>query len=118
MWIEADCNLASGESLVRQILHGKRFFEQELGYETRDVWIPDVFGYAASLPQIMHKAGVDYFLTQKISWSQFNKFPHHTFLWEGIDGTSIFSHFPPADTYNADIRAEGSDEHRQEFQGT
>jgi len=102
MWIETDCNLASGESLVRQILHGKNFFKDEFGYETRDVWIPDVFGYAASLPQIMKKAGVDYFLTQKISWNQFNKFPHHTFLWEGIDGTRIFSHFPPADTYNAD----------------
>ncbi len=102
MWIETDCNLASGESLVRQILHGKRFFQEELGYETKDVWIPDVFGYAASLPQIMRKTGTDYFLTQKISWNQFNKFPHHTFLWEGIDGTSIFTHFPPADTYNAD----------------
>ncbi|MBE2205274.1 MAG: alpha-mannosidase [Chthoniobacterales bacterium] len=105
MWIETDCNLASGESLVRQILHGKRYFQKEFGYETRDVWIPDVFGYAASLPQIMRKSGVDYFLTQKISWSQFNKFPHHTFLWEGIDGTRIFTHFPPADTYNAEIKA-------------
>lgn len=103
MWIETDCNLASGESLVRQILTGKRFFEKELGYQTRDVWIPDVFGYAASLPQIMKKSGVEYFLTQKISWSQFNKFPHHTFLWEGIDGTQIFTHFPPADTYNSVI---------------
>jgi alpha-mannosidase len=102
MWIETDCNLVSGESLVRQILQGKRFFQEELGYETRDVWIPDVFGYAASLPQIMRKAKIDYFLTQKISWSQFNKFPHQTFLWEGIDGTSIFTHFPPADDYNAD----------------
>ena len=103
MWIEADCNLASGESLVRQILTGKQFFEKELGYQTRDVWIPDVFGYAASLPQIMKKSGVEYFLTQKISWNQFNKFPHHTFLWEGIDGTQIFTHFPPADTYNSVI---------------
>lgn len=102
MWIETDCNLASGESLVRQIVHGKRFFRDELGFETVDVWIPDVFGYAASMPQIMKKAGVDYFLTQKISWSQFNKFPHHTFLWEGIDGTRVFTHFPPANTYNAD----------------
>ncbi len=103
MWVETDCNLVSGESLVRQILNGKRFFEKELGYRTRDVWIPDVFGYAASLPQIMKKSGVEYFLTQKISWSQFNRFPHHTFLWEGIDGTRIFTHFPPADTYNATI---------------
>ncbi len=102
MWIETDCNLASGESLIRQILLGKRFFQQELDYETRDVWIPDVFGYAASLPQIMRKAGVDYFLTQKISWNQFNKFPHQTFLWEGVDGTRIFTHFPPTDTCNGD----------------
>ncbi len=101
MWIEADCNLASGESLVRQILLGKRFFQEEFDYETRDVWIPDVFGYAATMPQIMRQSGIDYFLTQKISWSQFNSFPHHTFLWEGIDGTRVFTHFPPADTYNA-----------------
>jgi len=103
MWVETDCNLASGESLVRQILHGKRFFEKELGYETRDVWIPDVFGYSAAMPQIMKQAGVDYFLTQKISWSEFNQFPHHTFLWEGLDGTRIFTHFPPTDTYNAAV---------------
>jgi alpha-mannosidase len=115
MWIEADCNLASGESLVRQILHGKRFFEQELGYRTRDVWIPDVFGYAASLPQIMKKAGIDYFLTQKISWNQFNKFPHHTFLWQGIDGTRIFTHFPPADTYNATISPRELDYNARNF---
>lgn len=101
MWVETDCNIPSGESLVRQILHGKRFFRREFGVETTDVWIPDVFGYAASFPQIMAKAGVDSFLTQKISWSQFNKFPHHTFLWRGIDGTEIFTHFPPVDTYNA-----------------
>lgn len=93
MWIEADCNLSSGESLIRQILHGKNFFLDEFGVETTDVWIPDVFGYSASMPQIMRKAGVKYFVTQKISWSQFNKFPHHTFLWEGIDGTRIFTQF-------------------------
>ena len=105
MWIETDCNLASGEALVRQILHGKNFFLDEFGYETRDVWIPDVFGYSASMPQLMRKAGIDYFVTQKISWNQFNKFPHHTFLWEGIDGTRVFSHFPPGDTYNASFDA-------------
>jgi alpha-mannosidase len=100
MWIEADCNIPSGESLVRQILLGKRFFQEEFGIDTKDLWLPDVFGYAASLPQILRKSGVDYFLTQKISWNQYNKFPHHTFLWEGIDGTDIFTHFPPNDTYN------------------
>lgn len=101
MWIEADCNLASGESLVRQILHGKTFFERELGIETKDLWLPDVFGYSAALPQIMAQSGIEYFLTQKISWNQFNRFPHQTFWWEGIDGSRIFTHFPPADTYNA-----------------
>jgi alpha-mannosidase len=101
MWVEADCNLASGESLVRQILHGKNFFMDEFGVETKDLWLPDVFGYSAALPQILKKARIDYFLTQKISWNQINRFPHHTFLWQGIDGTRLFTHFPPADTYNA-----------------
>lgn len=101
MWVEVDCNLASGESLIRQILAGKKFFKEEFGYETRDAWVPDVFGYSAAMPQILKKCGIEAFITQKISWSQFNKFPHHTFLWEGIDGTRIFTHFPPADTYNA-----------------
>ena len=103
MWVEADCNLSSGESLVRQVLHGKNFFQDEFGVETKDLWLPDVFGYAAALPQILKKARIDYFLTQKISWNQINKFPHHTFLWQGIDGTRIFTHFPPADTYNAAV---------------
>jgi alpha-mannosidase len=105
MWVEADCNLASGESLVRQILKGKQFFRREFGYETRDAWIPDVFGYSAALPQIFRKCGIDFFVTQKISWNQFNQFPHHSFYWEGIDGTRIFTHFPPADTYNAEVDA-------------
>lgn len=102
MWVEADCNLPSGESLVRQMLHGKRFFLREFGVETRDVWLPDVFGYPASLPQIIRGAGAKYFMTQKMSWNQFNTFPHHTFLWEGIDGSKVFTHFPPAGTYSAD----------------
>lgn len=99
MWIEADCNLASGESMIRQILYGKRFFQEEFGYETKDAWIPDVFGYSAAMPQIFKGCNLDYFITQKISWNQFNKFPHHTFLWEGLDGSRIFTHFAPADTY-------------------
>ncbi|MFI4861218.1 MAG: alpha-mannosidase [Phycisphaerales bacterium JB063] len=105
MWVEPDCNLASGESLVRQLLIGKRFFQDEFGIETQDVWIPDVFGYSAAMPQLMAKAGVTSFLTQKISWNQFNRFPHHTFNWRGIDGTEIFTHFPPADTYNGNFSA-------------
>lgn len=99
MWVEADCNLTGAESLVRQFLYGKRYFREKLGYETQDMWLPDVFGYAAALPQILTKFNIKYFLTQKISWNQFNKFPHHTFWWQGIDGTKIWTHFPPADTY-------------------
>ena len=100
MWVEADCNLPSGESLVRQLLYGKRFFMGEFGRETPILWLPDVFGYPGNLPQIMTEAGCDFFLTQKLSWNDTNKPEHHTFLWEGIDGTRVFTHFPPADTYN------------------
>ncbi len=103
MWVEADCNVSGGESLVRQVLYGKRFWMREFGVESIELWLPDVFGYTAALPQILKKAGVQYFLTQKISWNQINKFPHHTFLWQGIDGTKILTHFPPADTYNGDV---------------
>ena len=99
MWVEADCNLTGSESLVRQFLYGRRYFKQKLGYETEDMWLPDVFGYSAALPQILGKFNIKYFLTQKISWNQFNKFPHNTFWWQGIDGTRVWSHFPPADTY-------------------
>jgi alpha-mannosidase len=101
MWVEADCNLTGAESLIRQFLYGKRYFREKLKIETRDMWLPDVFGYSAALPQILAKFNIDYFLTQKISWNQFNKFPHHTFWWQGIDGTRVWTHFPPADTYNA-----------------
>ena len=103
MWVEADCNVPSGESLVRQIVHGKRFFADEFGIETTELWLPDVFGYSAALPQILHEAGVTAFLTQKISWNEVNKFPHHTFWWEGIDGTRMLTHFPPADTYGGNM---------------
>ncbi len=106
MWVEADCNLPSGESLVRQLLQGKRFFMQEFGYETKILWLPDVFGYPGNLPQLMSEAGCDFFLTQKLSWNDTNKPEHHTFIWEGIDGTRIFTHFPPADTYNGSFKPE------------
>lgn len=99
MWVEADCNLTGSESMVRQFLYGRRYFRDKLGVQTQDMWLPDVFGYSAALPQILKKFDIKYFLTQKISWNQFNKFPHHTFWWKGIDGSKIWSHFPPADTY-------------------
>ncbi len=106
MWVEADCNLISGESMVRQIVHGKNFFRDEFEVEVDNLWLPDVFGYSAALPQILRKSGIDYFLTQKISWNQFNKFPHHTFAWRGIDGSEVISHFPPEDTYNSQLEAD------------
>lgn len=93
MWLEADCNLISGESLVRQILLGKKFIKDEFGIDSRVLWLPDVFGYSAALPQILKKSGVDKFVTSKISWNEFNKLPYDTFMWEGIDGTEIFTYF-------------------------
>ena len=96
MWVEADCNLSSGESLVRQFLHGQEFFEREFGQRTRVLWLPDVFGYSAALPQIMKKSGVDYFMTSKLSWSEFNLTPYDTFLWQGIDGSEVLTHFTPS----------------------
>src|SRR5690606_12590930 len=103
MWVEADTNMPGGEAMARQFVHGKRFFLDELGVETEEVWLPDSFGYSAALPQLVRLSGARWFLTQKISWSQFNRFPHHTFQWEGLDGTRVFTHFPPVDTYNATL---------------
>lgn len=93
MWVEADCNLTSGESLVRQIMHGKRFFREEFGVESRVLWLPDVFGYSAAMPQILKKSGVDWFVTSKISWNETNMMPYDTFKWYGIDGTGVNTHF-------------------------
>ncbi|MFC3803794.1 alpha-mannosidase [Cohnella sp. GCM10012308] len=93
MWLEADCNLTSGESLVRQILHGTRFFRDEFGVECDYLWLPDVFGYSWALPQILRKSGIKTFMTTKISWSQYNRMPHDTFKWRGIDGSEVLTHF-------------------------
>lgn len=93
MWLEADCNVTSGESLVRQILHGKRFFKEEFNVDNEVLWLPDVFGYSAAIPQILKKSDVNYFMTTKIAWNQFNKIPNDTFMWQGIDGTEVLTHF-------------------------
>ena len=103
MWVESDTNVTGGESLVRQLVFGKRFFLSELDVETEEVWLPDCFGYSAALPQLILLSGSRWFLTQKLSWNDTNKFPHHTFWWEGIDGSRVFTHFPPVDTYNAEL---------------
>ncbi len=96
MWVEADTNVASGEALVRQFMVGKRFFRDEFGVDNKIMWLPDVFGYSAAIPQLIKKCGIEYFMTTKISWNEYNKFPYDTFKWRGIDGTEVLSHFPPS----------------------
>ncbi|MCQ2462809.1 MAG: glycosyl hydrolase-related protein [Clostridia bacterium] len=113
MWVESDTNLISGESLIRQFMFGKRFFREEFGKDTKVMWLPDVFGYSGAVPQIMKKCGIDYFMTTKISWNEYTRFPYDTFTWEGIDGTGVLAHFEPCSntddkvefytTYNTDI---------------
>ena len=122
MWVEADCNLPGGESLVRQILYGKQFFKEEFGVDTRFVWLPDAFGFNFALPQILKKSGIDFFMTSKLSWNKQNRFPHDTFRWRGMDGSEVLGYFltTPAGgfptqewavTYNGDISPES-------FEGT
>lgn len=106
MWVEADCNLTSGESLVRQFIYGKKFFREEFDVDSKILWLPDVFGYSAALPQIMKKCGIEYFMTTKIAWNEFNKFPYDTFWWHGIDGTPIFTHL---------ITTKGVDQDKESF---
>ena len=113
MWVEADCNLTSGESLIRQIIHGTRFWQKEFGVRPRHIWLPDVFGYSAALPQIMRGCDLPVFMTTKISWNQFNRMPCDTFRWRGIDGSEVLTHFITAPallttatfyTYNGPLR--------------
>src|SRR6476619_223390 len=106
MWVESDTNMPGGEALARQLVHGKRFFLDELGIDTSVVWLPDSFGYTAARPQLVALSGSTWFLTQKISWNQTNRHPHHTFWWEWLDGTRVFTHFPPVDTYNSELSGE------------
>ncbi|XP_014636427.1 PREDICTED: alpha-mannosidase 2C1 isoform X5 [Ceratotherium simum simum] len=94
-----DGNLPSGEAMVRQFLQGQNFFRQEFGKMCSEFWLPDTFGYSAQLPQIMRSCGIRHFLTQKLSWNLVNSFPHHTFFWEGLDGSRVLAHFPPGDSY-------------------
>ncbi len=106
MWVESDTVMPTGESLVRQFTQGQAFFARELGVRPRGVWLPDSFGYSPAFPQLVRRAGFEWFFTQKISWNQVNVFPHHTFWWEGIDGSRVLTHFPPMDTYNAQLSGE------------
>ncbi|MGL4737906.1 MAG: alpha-mannosidase [Cellulosilyticaceae bacterium] len=101
MWVEADTNISGGEALIRQFLYGKRFFKEAFDQDMKMLWLPDVFGYSGALPQIMKHTDVDYFMTIKLSWSEHNTFPYHTFNWEGIDGSQVLAHMPPEGTYNS-----------------
>lgn len=103
MWLEADCNLTSGESLVRQIYYGKKFFKDEFGADCSCVWEPDVFGYSAALPQIMKKSGINRFVTAKIGWNDTDRMPYDAFEWQGIDGSKVFAYF--ISTCDCDPRA-------------
>jgi len=105
MWVESDTNMPSGESLARQFVQGKAFFLEEFGVDSAEVWLPDSFGYSAALPQIARAAGARSFVTQKPSWNETNRIPYSTFHWEGIDGSRLFTHLPPAETYNSDLGA-------------
>ncbi|MBN2308173.1 MAG: alpha-mannosidase [Candidatus Hydrogenedentes bacterium] len=102
MWVESDCNVPSGEALVRQLLYGNRFFRKEFGIHSRTVWLPDSFGYTWALPQILKKAQVDTFVTTKISWSRFTEFPYSLFQWEGADGSRVRGMMPPLN-YNGSM---------------
>lgn len=115
MWVEPDLNVPRGESLVRQLVYGQRFFVEEFGKPASVVWLPDTFGYAWALPQLMRGAGVSHFMTSKISWNQFNPFPYDTFRWRGVDGSEVLAHFittpdPDPDatyfTYNGHMTAD------------
>ncbi|QGR00323.1 alpha-mannosidase [Paenibacillus psychroresistens] len=93
VWIECDCNLVSGESMVRQFLKGQRYTREHFGYTADTFWLPDTFGYSAAIPQIMESFHVRYFLTTKLSWNDTNRFPYDTFRWRGLDGTTVLTHF-------------------------
>lgn len=102
MWVEPDCNIVSGESLVRQIMRGRRFHLENFGVDPKTVWVPDTFGYSANLPQIMAKAGLKYFVTSKLSWNDTDRHPYDTFFWRGIDGTQIKAQLITAQKYESD----------------
>lgn len=101
-WVEHDTNMPSGESLVRQFLHGQRFFESHFGKRCTTFWLPDTFGYSTQIPQICRLAGMSRFFTQKLSWNNINNFPHTTFQWVALDGSQVMCHMAPSETYTAE----------------
>jgi alpha-mannosidase len=115
MWVESDTNMPGSEAMARQFVAGQRFFREELGVHCPEVWLPDSFGYSGALPQLARAAGTRWFLTQKLSWNETNVMPHHSFTWEGIDGSRIFTHFPPVDSYVSDLAAADLDKAERQY---
>ncbi len=107
MWVEPDTNMAGGEALIRQLIHGKRYYKEVLGVDSQVLWLPDTFGYTAALPQILKGCNVNYLVTQKIFWSynEGDPFPYHYFRWQGIDGTRVTSFLPTSYTYETDPKS-------------
>lgn len=115
MWVESDTNIPSGESLVRQIIYGKEFWSKEFGAEIDTLWLPDTFGFSASLPQIMKKSGLTSLITMKLSWNRVNRFPYHSFWWKGIDGTRVLVHMLPEGTYNSPALPQSAEKIESEY---
>ena len=101
MWVESDTNLPGGESWIRQSLYGQKFWKENFNFKSNMCWLPDVFGFPASLPQVVKKCGMDYFMTIKPTSNDFNRFPYRSFNWVGIDGTKLLAHMEPLGDYNA-----------------
>ncbi len=122
VWVECDCNITSGESMIRQFLWGQRFTRKYFGYTSDSFWLPDTFGYSAAIPQIMKGCGVKYFLTTKMAWNDTNQFPYDTFWWKGIDGTRVLAHLnkthvwpDPKEFYNIVFDTKSPDAVRQKY---
>ena len=107
MWVEPDTNMPTGESLVRQLLYGQRYFERTFGARSSVCWLPDCFGFSPAMPQLLQQAGIDSFFTIKVNWSESNKFPHDLFWWEGLDGSRVLAHTfdNPLGGYNGEVTA-------------
>lgn len=119
VWIECDCNIPSGEYMIRQFLLGQRFTRKYFNYTSDAFWLPDTFGYSAALPQIMKGCGVDYFLTTKMAWNDTNEFPYDTFWWKGIDGSKVLTHlnkthlWPTPKEMNTYVQKSGHDANKE-----